>query len=293
MILYSLDFSSKNVVKSSKEVFCSMEKNKATRFKIPTLTEFDFQIKYSETDRNSHIREIGLHTHKEFELYLNLSGDVSFLVENKLYELSRGDVIIARPGEHHHCVYRSDAIHKHFWILFDCEKNKGILDFLQNEYKENYFSPHDDLREELLDLFHTLHNDLLTDENKIYNFFRIFAILKNSGSKKQSKLPHELSKIISYIHSHIYEEISVKSIADSLYISQSTLERKFKEVLNMTPLEYIKKEKLVLAAKKLQEGESVLNAGASVGYNDTSYFIELFKRYYKITPYQYKKTYKK
>ena len=96
-----------------------MHSGEITKIKIPTLNEFDFQIKLTETNRSLHTHEIGLHTHNEFELYVNLSGDVSFLVENNLYNLSRGDVIIARPGEYHHCIYRSDAPHKFFWILFN------------------------------------------------------------------------------------------------------------------------------------------------------------------------------
>ena len=150
-----------------------------------------------------------------------------------------------------------------------------------------------DLREELLELCYTLHGGSLTQEDKIYAFFRIFAILRKSKSAvsaKQSVLPRELSNIINYIEGHIYEEITVSDIAKSLYISQSTLERRFKEALDITPLEYIRKKKLILAAEMLQDGKSVLVAGTSVGYSDTSYFIEIFKRYYGITPYQYKKT---
>ena len=98
---------------------------------------------------------------------------------------------------------------------------------------------------------------------------------------------------MEYIDCYIHEEITITDIAKALYISQSTLERRFKEALDMTPLEYIRKKKLVLAAQMLQEGKSVLTAGTSVGYNDNSYFIELFKHYYKITPYQYKKKWHK
>jgi AraC-like DNA-binding protein len=272
-----------------------MQNKLITNLKIPRINEFDFQIKYTETDRKSHTYEIGLHTHNEFELYINLSGDVSFLVENNLYDLSRGDVIIARPGEYHHCVYRSDAPHKLFWILFDCQKNKDILDFLKDGFRENYISPQGDLREELIDLCYALHHRSLTNEEKIYAFFRIFAILKQSKNNvsEKSLLSHEMHKIIDYIGIHIHEEITVNGIAKALYISQSTLERRFKEALDMTPLEYIRKKKLVLAAQMLQEGKSVLTAGTSVGYNDNSYFIELFKHYYKITPYQYKKKWHK
>ena len=270
-----------------------MHSGEITKIKIPTLNEFDFQIKLTETNRSLHTHEIELHTHNEFELYINLSGDVSFLVENNLYELARGDVIIARPGEYHHCIYRSDAPHKFFWILFDCKKNNDIFDFLQKDFCDNYISMQSDLREELLELCYTLHGGSLTQEDKIYAFFRIFAILRKSKSAvfaKQSVLPHELNNIINYIEGHIYEEITVSDIAKSLYISQSTLERRFKEALDITPLEYIRKKKLILAAEMLQDGKSVLVAGTSVGYSDTSYFIEIFKRYYGITPYQYKKT---
>ena len=109
----------------------------------------------------------------------------------------------------------------------------------------------------------------------------------------KSVLPQDLYKIMDYIDCYIHEEITITDIAKALYISQSTLERRFKEALDMTPLEYIRKKKLVLAAQMLQEGKSVLAAGTSVGYNDNSYFIELFKHYYKITPYQYKKKWHK
>ena len=72
-------------------------------------------------------------------------------------------------------------------------------------------------------------------------------------------------------------------------MSQSTLERKFKDALHVSPSEYIRRKKLVLATELLKAGKSVTEAGAGVGYNDTSYFMELFKRYFGVTPYQYKK----
>ena len=43
------------------------------------------------------------------------------------------------------------------------------------------------------------------------------------------------------------------------------------------------------SAELLKKGESVLSAGTSVGFADNSYFINLFKRFYKVTPLQYKR----
>ena len=263
--------------------------NTITKTKIPHLSSFDFQIKYTETDKKKHSYETDIHTHDEFEIYVNLTGDISFLVESSIYPVKPGDVIISRPGEHHHCIYKSDAPHKLYWILFDCRKNNDIFDF---DFDGNYISPQGDFREELLELCHLLHDCQITDEEKIYSFFRILAILKKSRmphSDSQSVLPVELSRILKYIDCHIHEDITITSLSKQFYISQSTLERKFRESLDITPSEYIRRKKLVSAADLLRNGKSVLNAGIDVGYNDTSYFIEIFKRYYGITPHQYKK----
>ena len=270
----------------------SLKSGMITKVKMPSIHPFDFQIKYTETNRRTHEYEINLHTHSEFELYINLAGNVSFLVEDSLYPLSRGDVIIARPGEAHHCVYRDDTPHKLFWILFDCKKNAQFWDFLQESFCDNFISPKKDLREELIALCCSLHNGARTQEESLYALLRIFEILKKSRSTltaKRAEMPRELNEIMAYINDHISEEITVTDIAKTFYISKSTLERRFKDTLAMRPSEFIKRKKLIYAAELLKNGESVLNAGTSVGYKDNSYFIELFKQYYSMTPYQYKK----
>ena len=268
-----------------------MHSGTITKLKMPHISRFDFQIKYTETDKNSHFHEVYQHTHDEFELYINLSGEVSFLVENTLYPVSRGDVIIARPGEQHHCFYRSGKPHKFFWILFDAKKNHQLLDFLKEGSGENFISPRGEIREELLELCRQLHGEELTAEEQIYSFLRIFSILKNSRAGKEAvrgNLPEDLQKIIEYINLHIFEDFTIADIARETFISQSTLERRFKQVLGTTPLEFIRRNKLMIAAQMLSSGESVLQAGAAVGYTDTSYFIELFKAYYGTTPLQFK-----
>ena len=261
------------------------------KLKIPELNSFDFRIKYTETNQKNHWYQIDLHIHNEFELYINLEGDISFLVGDSLYPVSRGDVIIARPGEQHHCVYRSNKPHKLYWILFDCQKNSCLLDFLQPEFNDNYIPTQGKLSEELLELCDTLNSKELSKEEQIYSFFRIFAILKESKNKKtnvEDTLPYDLAQIVDYINQHIYEQLTVTQIANDLYISQSTLERRFKQILNITPLEFIRKKKLILATQLLQSGKSVLQTGVSLGYSDNSYFIQLFKKYYGCTPYEYK-----
>lgn len=260
---------------------------------FPDLNKFNFEITYSEINRKNQREGTQLHSHNKFEIYINLSGDVSFLVENKLYPLTHGDVIIARPNEYHHCIHRSDAQHKHFWILFECN-NSSLMDFMYHKPINNYISPTEDLKNELTAICFKMLNQDLSEQSKFYNFFRLLEILKistNESLAPTQAMPDDIMKIITYIDNHIAENITLNNLSKNLFISISTLERKFKNHLNIKPLDFIRKKKLIAAANLLRNGESVLNAGLNVGYSDNSYFIKLFKQQYGITPYKYKKLY--
>lgn len=96
------------------------------------------QIKYVEIDSKSPLNTYNDHIHDECEIYVNLSGDVSFSVENSVYPITKGSVIITRPYEYHRCIYHSNKLHKHFWILFNPSKNEELFDiFFKRELGKN------------------------------------------------------------------------------------------------------------------------------------------------------------
>ena len=77
------------------------------KFTIPEMSQVDMSINYIDIDTASLLNQNETHIHKECEIYINLSGNVCFEVENRLYPVSRGSVIVTRPFEYHHCIYRS------------------------------------------------------------------------------------------------------------------------------------------------------------------------------------------
>jgi AraC-like DNA-binding protein/quercetin dioxygenase-like cupin family protein len=259
---------------------------------FPPINGFEFNIQYAETDKKSHVFEIDMHTHEKCEIYVNLTGNVSFVVEEHLYPLTRGDVILVRPGKLHHCVYRSDERHTMFWILFDGQQNAELLDLFYGDKCENFISPTDDEKEELIDLCTRLHCGRCSDIERYISFFRLIEILRRNETDKETanpSVPKTLVKALSYIEQHIYEPLQVSKIAEALHYSESTLERLFKEYLKITLFEFIRKKKMILAATLLREGKSVLDVGLKLGYADNSHFIKLFRKYYGVTPLQYKK----
>lgn len=270
-----------------------MKNTKNSKLSIPTLNNFGLDIHYTEAPYRGEIERFELHTHSEIEFYINIAGDISFLVNNKLYPAGFGDVIISRPGEYHHCVCHSPKDHNYFCVWLQCEQNPFIKEFFTETVKSNLVSPTKAQKEELIEFFFRLMKDDIDNQEKFFCFFNILNILKSAEGMevKQQDMPRELAKALKYIDENISKNIKVSDISRDLYISESTVERRFKEYLNIKPLEFIRKRKMIIAAELLRKGESVLNTGIAVGYSDNSYFIKVFSRYYGMTPYRYKKKY--
>lgn len=94
------------------------------------------EISYLELNSASSANVHNHHIHDECDIYINLSGDVSFAVENSLYPLLPGNIIITHPHEYHHCIYHSEKLHKHFWTLFQTSNNKELFDIFLTENTE-------------------------------------------------------------------------------------------------------------------------------------------------------------
>lgn len=93
-----------------------------------------------------------------------------------------------------------------------------------------------------------------------------------------------------YIKSHLDSEISIESICKHFYISQSKLYRIAKQNFDMGISDYIRAQRIRQAKKLLANtDEPIAQVAASVGINDTNYFIRTFKKFEGVTPLRYRK----
>ncbi len=261
------------------------------------VSPFVFSAAYSELEANSKWNIHSSHVHDQCEIYVNVSGDASFIVEDVIYPVKPGDVIITRPFEHHHSVYHSNKKHKYFWILFSSTGNEELLDifFKRKLGKANRLTPPLDKLDELISVCHELtkeENDPLT---KYGNFFRLMLLLKSCsvGESTGKKFSSDITLAIEYIDANFSRPLKVEEIASAAHVSVNTLERHFIKGLNLTPSAYIRKKRLSNAVKLLSQGYTVSQAAEQSGFRDYSGFISLFRRTYGLTPLKYKKIHSK
>lgn len=80
-------------------------------------------------------------------------------------------------------------------------------------------------------------------------------------------------------------EFSMDDMADSLNMSRSNFYRKIKGVLDLSPNEYLRLERLKMAAQLLREGENRINEiSYMVGFNSPSYFSKCFQKQFGVLP---------
>jgi len=95
-----------------------------------------------------------------------------------------------------------------------------------------------------------------------------------------------IKRLNEVIHSNMTNpEFSMDDMADSLNMSRSNFYRKIKGVLDLSPNEYLRLERLKMAAQLLREGESRINEICyMVGFNSPSYFSKCFQKQFGVSP---------
>lgn len=255
---------------------------------------FEVKTKYIEVDSTSPENVHDSHIHEECEIYINLSGDVSFVVDDSIYPVVPGSIIITRPFEYHHCVYHSNKLHKHFWILFSAVGNEYLFDAFYNRRvgENNLLMLTPDKTKELISICSEMAEDSGSDLKKYCRFFKLMSLLHDADTPNYSTsaYPDDVVDAMKYINDNLSNRLTVAEISQKVNVSINTLERHFMRVLNVSPVAYIRKKRLSNAVKLLSEGRTVTEASEKSGFSDYSGFIALFKKTYGRTPLAYKKS---
>lgn len=108
-----------------------------------------------------------------------------------------------------------------------------------------------------------------------------------SYRRSASHGPIEQAK--AWIAVRLHEEISIKQIADHVYMSPSYFCRYFKMHTGETILDYITRQRMEKAKSLLADpGFKIQEISLMVGYQDVKYFSRLFKRWTGETPTRYR-----
>lgn len=263
----------------------------------------DYEIfHFSNTD----LKSVSLHHHDFYECYYFISGDVTYLVEGKAYNMKKGDIMLINSRELHQAIINSRELSYERIVLWI---NKSFLKELSTAETDLSFCF------ESLEKKNVLRTDIETEQNIKTQLNKLLSLEKYKGVGKdilykaymvelmvhlnnlllndklhsniEIKKSNLIDGIIEYINTHIDEEITIDEIAEKFYLSKYHLSREFKKQTGTTIHRYIVKKKLIEAKELILLENPINSVYRQCGFGDYSNFFRAFKNEYGVTPKQF------
>ncbi|MCB5160485.1 helix-turn-helix domain-containing protein [Marinomonas algarum] len=100
-----------------------------------------------------------------------------------------------------------------------------------------------------------------------------------------SKSKNSTDDLIRYIEDNLDRELSAKSLSEYMAMSESNLQRRFKQSLGCNVQSYIRRRRLEIARQQLEKGIfSIAEVAYSAGYKYPSNFTNAFKKTFGYPP---------
>lgn len=114
------------------------------------------------------------------------------------------------------------------------------------------------------------------------------------SQKLQPLYVHERGKdILSFLHKHYQEKLSIAEIAARVGVSEKECIRSFKNMFHQTPMDYLIHYRLEQAKRLLLETEKpVTDIAFMTGFQSSAYFAKVFGKCYGVTPREFRKSHR-
>ena len=263
------------------------------------MTNEQLNIPGIRTFANRQLRDALLpllpHYHKNaFEFTFIVKGSMHFSTNNKEYDVPGGSVFMSYPNEIHSTNNNPRPVHEQYWIQVDIEDPDQFL-FLKREKAE-----------ELIEKLKKIPKHLITTEPKmigpiierafkgaeqndnpllVASHLLIFLQLVIEASKENRyyRAP-DIEQSITYISEHLQDEILLDDLASSCGLSTSQFKQKFRQIVGISPRNYINNKKIEYSKKLLSQNIPITEVAMALNFSTSSYFSTVFKKHTTQSP---------
>ncbi len=235
------------------------------------------------------------HLHSSLEIYYNIKGCRSFLVNNRFYRCEPNDMFLVPCLQIHKALLNDEKSYERCIISISSELIDKINDMPNMKGKpfDILFSPKcaDSYKTHLSESEHEKFVKLIgayneNDNDDADRFIILLKILQFIRKKYEADvsieknfLPETVAdEILWFVEENFKKPISVAEISKRMALSDAQLYRLFKKETGMTVKEYITMRRIAEAKKLLKLGFSVKEACFKSGFNDYPNFIKAFKK---------------
>ncbi len=139
-------------------------------------------------------------------------------------------------------------------------------------------------------MLHSLIDNIDTDSLALNTAALEYMLSLLTRQHRPAKLhPQIVIDTKNYVLSHLDEPLSIKKLVDAAECSKSYLHYTFKSTFGESPISYLTRIKMDIAANYLRITKmSVKQIAFTLGYKDPYYFSRLFKKLHRFSPKQFR-----
>ena len=252
------------------------------------------------------------HFHKHFEILYVTSGNRTLCINNsQRLPLNENTIALIRPNTIHKTISEINRGQSRILINISsdlAEKISHSVSPMLFSCFNMYTLPLDHYSKSMLNyLFRELLDTKYTNsgiyelKNQI-NTEKILLILCEIYNKQMSLddstlaplIQEKVNYVIDYFQKNFQAQISIPDLAKKLNISQTYLERIFKQSTGVSPYKYLSSVRIITATKLLRDKSMNISKIASAcGFNNNTSFTRTFKQATGSSPKQYQAIYQK
>ena len=268
-------------------------------YKTPTSFEehldFNYNLPYTVRIKKFISEDIvPLHYGETVEILLceDLVGE--FRIDNQSLKLGGNQVFIIPPNTvHSNTTNKCDGTMYVVKISLDHMANFVDLSAIL-EYNNRHISQFPFTCPEYVKIKKIVNNLIENDENmfeclcNIIQMFNIFQRYANDYSLKENASyalkNSNLRELIKWTQENFNKDISIESVARKAGYTKCYFCSKFKSITDTTYLDYLNSVRISHACVLLKQNKSITEVCFACGFENVSYFIQLFKKIHNVTP---------
>lgn len=241
--------------------------------------------------------ELPRRTVHDYNLIYITKGKVTWVIDQTPYPLSPGDLVIVPPGVQHHAFSQTRKIDlSSLHLEVTLPGGQDVFSLLSPPVFQHVAAT-SRLASYLAGFTREfVRRDPFMTPLVNPGWGRLIGLELLWHDAKLNLLTHRtieplITQILAELDSRLKEDVTLESLASWAGYSPQHLNRVFRKVLGVTPLQHLTRMRLEQAAALLAENQlTVLAIAQSVGISDPYYFSRLFKQHYGQSPAHYRQS---
>lgn len=232
----------------------------------------------------------------DYQLLYIASGKGHFYFNGEDRIVDKGNMILYRPGEPQVYYYYVEDKTEVFWVHFTGAQVDKYLEHYGLPKNENVFftgaSP--DYQWLYKQIIQEMQLKRANYEELLRLLLRHILLMINryitEGKNAGSDVMNDIERAVHYFNENYSKNITIEQYASEHHMSNNWFIHCFKNIMKVTPMQYILSLRISAAKNYLDTTDKNINEIAyAIGYDNPLYFSRLFRKHTGLSPSEYKK----